>query len=355
MSYPHRYHGRMLSWQAIKTPEGRLSHLGGYRPVQLSSRPPLARIMAIDRAIRSGGWPNAGNLSLELEVSTRTVRRDITYMRDRLGAPLEYDSVHHGYGYTEPAFRLSYFPVAEGELVALMLAQRVLRQYRGTPFEQNLRRAFEKLIGQLPDGVIVRLDVIADCLAVLPSVKIDYDPEMFAALARSVVERRRIEVVYHSAGRDVETTRTIDPYNLMLRGDDWYVVAQDGFRAEVLIFAVQRFRRVSETGETFDRPPEFRVEDYMEDSFGVVRGDGRHRVALRFLPPASLWVAEKRWHSSQVIESDPDGRLVLRLEVSDLREIARWAMSWGSACTVLEPEELKMTVARECRRILDGL
>ncbi len=323
--------------------------------MHLSSRPPLARIMAIDRAIRTKGWPNASTLALELEVSPRTVRRDIIYMRDQLGAPLEYDPVHNGYRYTEPAFRLSYFPVAEGELVAVMLAQRVLRQYRGTPFEHNLRQAFDKLAGQLPDAVIVRLDVIADCLAVLPSVETDYDPAMFAALARSVVERRRIEVVYHSAGRDADTTRTIDPYNLMLRGDDWYVVAQDGFRAEVRVFAVQRFRRVSETGETFDRPPDFRVEDYMGESFRVVRGDGRHRVALRFQPPASAWVAEKRWHPSQSIKADPDGGLVLSLEVSDLREIARWAMYWGSACAVLEPEELKQMVARECAAILDGL
>ena len=237
----------------------------------------------------------------------------------------------------------------------MMLAQRVLRQFRGTPFEQNLRQAFDKLAGQLPDGVIVRLDVIADCLAVLPSVETDYDPAIFAALARSVVERRRIEVVYHTAGRDADTTRTIDPYNLMLRGDDWYVVAHDGFRAEVRVFAVQRFRQVSETGETFDHPPDFRVEDYMGESFRVVRGDGRHRVALRFEPPASAWVAEKRWHPSQTIEADSDGGLVLRLDVSDLQEIARWAMYWGSACTVLEPEGLKHMVARECGAILDKL
>jgi hypothetical protein len=57
----------------------------------------------------------------------------------------------------------------------------------GDPFEQNLRQAFDKLAGQLPDDVIVFLDVVTGCLAVLPSVETDYDPAMFAALARSAV------------------------------------------------------------------------------------------------------------------------------------------------------------------------
>ncbi len=320
--------------------------------MHLAARPPLARIMAIDQAARAGTWPNATTLAGRLEVNPRTIRRDIAYMRDQLGAPLEYDPARNGYRYTEPTFRLSYFPVAEGELVAVMLAQRLLRQYRGTPFERDLRRAFDKLAGQLPDGVMIRLDLVADCLAVLPSAEIDYDPMTFAALARSVVERRRIEVVYYTAGRDADTTRSLDPYNLLLKNDDWFVVGHDGFRNEVRVFAVQRFRQVRETDEVFERPGDFRVEDYLGESFRVVRGEGSYRVALRFRPPASAWVAEKRWHRSQTIEPAPDGEITLRLEVSDLREIARWSMFWGSACTVVEPEELRALVASECAAIL---
>src|SRR5262245_8217751 len=99
--------------------------------MHLSARPPLARIMIIDQWPRAVTWPNATSLAARLEVDPRTIRRDITYMRDQLGAPLEYDPAHRGYHYTEPSFRLSDFPITEGELVALMLAQRLLKQYRG--------------------------------------------------------------------------------------------------------------------------------------------------------------------------------------------------------------------------------
>src|SRR3954451_14935753 len=147
--------------------------------MHLSSRPPLARIMAIDQALRAGACPNARTLVLQLEVNPRTIRRDITYLRDQLGAPVEFDPVRNGFFYREPGYRLPYFQLTEGELVALLLAERLLRQYRGTPFERDLRRAFGKLSEMLPDGISVRLDSMADCLSVLPAVGTDYDPETF--------------------------------------------------------------------------------------------------------------------------------------------------------------------------------
>jgi predicted DNA-binding transcriptional regulator YafY len=242
--------------------------------------------------------------------------------------------------------------MTEGEAVALLLAGRLLGQYRGTPFEGDLRRAFGKLAELLPDAISVRIDAIGDCLAVLPSAEADYDPQAFAALANAAVEGRRVDVVYHTADRDEETARTIDPYALFLRDESWYAVARDSHRAEVRVFAVQRFRSVSDTGERFARPADFLVEEYMAGSFGVVRGEGLHRVVLRFRPPTALRIAERRWHPGQVIEPETDGGLILRFEVNDLREVARFVMFWGDDCRIVEPDELGGIVRERCRALL---
>ena len=53
----------------------------------------LERIAALDRALRAGEYPNARSLADRLEVSRRTVQRDIEFFRDRLGAPIAYDEV----------------------------------------------------------------------------------------------------------------------------------------------------------------------------------------------------------------------------------------------------------------------
>jgi len=180
-------------------------------------------------------------------------------------------------------------------------------------------------------------------------VQTPYDPETFAALASAVVRRRQLEMVYWTAGRGATTTRVVDPYHLMLVDGGWYAIGRDHRRGEVLIFAAQRVRSVRETGETFDRPADFQVEDYMAGSFRAVRGDGQHRVVLRFTPDFADRIAEKVWHPSQESERTADGGLILRFRVSDLREVKRWVMFWGVDCEILEPVELRESIATELR------
>ena len=62
-----------------------------------ATRPPLKRIMAIDREVRAKKWPTDKTLAMSLEVDPRTIRRDLVYMREQLNAPIAYDTVHRDY------------------------------------------------------------------------------------------------------------------------------------------------------------------------------------------------------------------------------------------------------------------
>src|SRR5262245_14683979 len=103
-----------------------------------ATRPPLERIAALDRALRAGSLPNSASLGRMLAVCPRTVQRDIAFARERLGAPIEFDARRNGYYYTDATYRIPHLTLTEGELVALFLAERVLRQYRGTPYAPAL-------------------------------------------------------------------------------------------------------------------------------------------------------------------------------------------------------------------------
>jgi WYL domain len=71
------------------------------------------------------------------------------------------------------------------------------------------------------------------------------------------------------------------------------------------------------------RPAGFNATEYMAATFGTIRGDGDYWVVLRFTPAYAGRIAEKQWHSSQVAKPQPDGSLILRPHVNDLREIER--------------------------------
>jgi predicted DNA-binding transcriptional regulator YafY len=103
--------------------------------------PPLKRMKVIDQALRAGRWPTDKSLAAELEADPRTIRRDLEFMRDQLQAPIKFSRAQRGYYYTDDTYRLPFLQLSEGELISLFLAERMMQQFRGTPFEPDLRRA----------------------------------------------------------------------------------------------------------------------------------------------------------------------------------------------------------------------
>ena len=71
------------------------------------SRPPLARMLRIHELLMASRYPNCTKVSEEFEVSAKTVQRDVNFMRDRMGLPIEYDKERFGFHYTRP---VSGFP-----------------------------------------------------------------------------------------------------------------------------------------------------------------------------------------------------------------------------------------------------
>ena len=90
------------------------------------------RLLYIDRQIRTGAFPNAPDLARGYEVSERTIKRDVEWLRDFQGAPIAYSAKYRGYYYEDPEFRLSDFVLSEGELFALAVGEELLTHYENT-------------------------------------------------------------------------------------------------------------------------------------------------------------------------------------------------------------------------------
>ena len=117
-----------------------------------ATRPLMRRMQAIDRALRARRWPTDKSLAKELEVDPRTIRRDLEFMRDEQHAPIKYDRTRRGYCNAEPTFRLPFIQMTQGEMLALYLSERLMRQFGGTPFERDLRQPIAKLADVLLDN-----------------------------------------------------------------------------------------------------------------------------------------------------------------------------------------------------------
>ncbi len=311
-------------------------------------------MLRIHQAIQAGDFPNATTLARELEVSTKSIQRDLEFMRDRLNLPVEYDAVHNGYRYVGEVSSFPTMQITEGELFALVVAEKALQQYRGTSFEKPLLSAIKKMEQALPDTISLNLADIEQTISFRTRAEQILDLKIFDALAKAAARREQIELIYRKPGQAKPEARIVDPYHLANINGEWYLFAYDHARKDIRTFAPARIKAVTLTGKKFERPQKFSLEKRLRDSFGVHSGQGEHAVSIRFNARAADYVREKKWHESQQLRERKDGGVELSLQLSSLAEIERWVLSWGGDAIVLKPAELAESIREAARKILQA-
>jgi len=316
------------------------------------SRPPLERMLRIHQAIQAGKFPNASTLARELEVSAKSVHRDLEFMRDRLDLPLEYDGHRLGYFYTEEVNAFPTVQITEGELFALIVAEKALQQYRGTNFEKPLLSAIRKMEQSLPETISLNLADIEHTISFRTRAEPILNLDIFDALAKATAHRQQLELTYRKPGSRQIEPRVVDPYHLANINGEWFLFAFDHARKDIRTFVPARVQAVRQMGTTFARPEKFSLEKRLRDSFGVYSGGGEYEVILRFNARVADYVREKKWHASQRLRDLKGGGVELRMKLSSLVEIERWVLSWGSDAVVVKPRELAAAVKEAAGKIL---
>ena len=306
----------------------------------VATRPQVERMHAIIRRIQQGDFPSRSVLARELERNTRTIQRDITFMVDREGIPIKFDFQRHGYYLTEKLADFPFLQISEGELVALFVAQRAMAQYRGTPFEQPLRLACEKLM----EGLRGELSVAwGDLDAAISFRNIETNPvdiAIFKDLSTAVRESREVTFDYCKLGAKGFETRRLRPYHLTCVNYQWYVLGHDVMRNEERRFVLGRMQFLRVLSSSFKRPKGFSADKFLKGGFGVFTGDKPVEVRIWFDAFAARLVKERTWHHSQEIIQLPNDEIEFKLTLTSTVEISRWILSWGEHAKVVAPEEL---------------
>lgn len=320
----------------------------------LGTRPPLERMLQIHRAIQSGNYPNATELAQELEVSTKSIYRDIEFMRDRLELPIEFDFKRNGYFYAQEVSSFPTVQITEGELFALLVAEKALQQYRGTSFEKPLISAFRKISTSLPETVSVHLDDWEQTISFRLSAEPVISLEIFQKLASATAAKKQLRILYKKPGVSTAEERIIEPYHLANINGEWFLFAFDRKRNDIRTFVPSRIKSIEETGVVFVRPKKFSLQKRLHDSFGVYSGEKQYQIVIRFSEYAADYVREKKWHESQQLIELPDGGIELRMTLSSLVEIKRWILSWGGHAVAIEPPELAEGILSSAKTIIEN-
>ena len=298
-------------------------------------------MMLIHERLHDGAELNCTRFASELDVSRKTIQRDIDHMRDRLGLPLEYDRGTHSYVYTAPVEAFPTVQMSEGDAFALFVAERALEPLRGTPLFDRLQSTFEKLTSNLKGSV----DLTSEDQQVVSFAQFGEgrtNAIAFDRLQKAHNEQREVTFAYKKPGATRAETRRVRPYHLTHRDNLWYLVGHDLGREDIRTFALPRMNDVTLTKKKFTPPEDFSPETFFADALGVVAGKGEaYDIHIRFSANVAERIEERIWHESQQSKRRRDGSVDLRLRLGSLIEIERWVLGWGAEAEVLAPQELR--------------
>ena len=304
----------------------------------------LQRILELIReGTRSGSLPNCGHFTCELEVSRRTVMRDLDFLRDDHNAPIAYNDSRKGFRLTDPTFRLAPVELTRREVFSFSVARSLLEGFEGTPLELDMRSVMGKIAESLEGTGSVELESLTEQFTVLSEDRARVDPGVWRRAAQAINQREGLGVRYQRFDVVVRDY-VVEPYHLAAYHGNWYVVALNTAAGRVETFALSRYRWIGGTGEHFARPAAFDPRAFFRGAFGISQAGEVWKVRLVFAREVATYIGERLWHPSQRMQGRRDGGLELRLETSSRKELTRWVLSWVPHVRVLGPRELQERV-----------
>ncbi|MGA8660413.1 MAG: WYL domain-containing transcriptional regulator [Chthoniobacterales bacterium] len=298
--------------------------------------------------------PNCSVLAEALEVSPKTIQRDIDFMRYQLDLPIEYDQVQHGFFFNGQVAQFPSIHITEAELIALLVARKALEQYADTPFQKPLAAAFHKLTTGLENEIAFNWQDLERTFNFRPVGFAKRDLAAFEIIASAVRERRELEFDYRKLEAERAEPRRVQPFSLLCVENQWYLRAYDRMRRDLRTFHLARIGNPKMLSQRFEHPRGFDVTESFVNSVGVYAGSEATEVVLNFRDWAARVAVERTWHPSQKIRERNDKTIEMKLRVAITPEFERWLWSWGDAVEVVKPlvlrDRVKATYQRAAMR-----
>jgi len=310
------------------------------------------RIYKIDQLLGSGRCVSFARLMESLGVSRAQLKRDLSYMRDRFNAPIEYDRDQNGYRFGKPPagprYALPGLWFSADEIRALLTMQHLLENLQPgllTPHVKPLLSRFSAILGSGDHSH----EEVGRRVRVLHQAAREMKHERFAVAAQATLNRRRLKIRHYNRMEDRETERVISPQRLVHYRDNWYVDAYCHLREDLRSFAVDAIRAAEPVDERAKEIPKAELDEYLKSGYGIFAGRKVAWATLRFTPLAARWVAAQTWHSKQKARFEDDGSYVLEIPYSDDRELTMDILKYGPDVEVLGPAALRKRVAEQLK------
>ncbi len=243
------------------------------------------RFYQIDQLLSVRKVMSRADLLAALEVSWATLKRDLSFMRDRLNAPIIFDHTAGGYRFGTPgvgaAYALPGLWFNGDEAYALLTMHQLLCELEPgllAPHVAPLLSRLESILGRekLDFAHIARRVQIAQIGQQRKS------PTWFAAVSRAVLERWQLRVTHYSRQHDTRTARTLSPQRIVYYRNNWYLEAWCHDKQALRRFSVDALEQVELCNEVAKDVSAAELQAAFGSSYGIYGGSATQTAKLRF-------------------------------------------------------------------------
>ena len=305
----------------------------------------LERIYFFHGRIRSGRYPNTSHLISEFEISQATAHRDIAYLRERLLAPLQFDTQKNGFYYTRDDFRL---PFENSPAMTMILG------LLGNMAEETGLSELPELAGikrHLREAIFPGQRNMADLIYCEWVEKELVNSGIFATVLDALREQQQLQLTYR-AGTGRTSRRKVEPLKLVNYQGRWYLLAWCLSKNDRRMFHLARMQKARLLQVPITEHHQDNIDDWLQASFGIFKGPAISRATIRFTGTAAKIVRHQIWHEKQKIEREQDG-IRLTLPIADDRELIMKVLQFGARAEILRPKKLRQRLAAEIGRMAE--
>jgi len=293
------------------------------------------------------------DLEFKLGLKRATTTRLLSFCKDLLHMPIEFDRDSGGYRYLEQereSFELPGLWFNASELAALMSSQYLLANVQPgvlQPYLEPLQQRIEQLLTHQQGGSTEVLKRVR----ILPLGSREVKLENFQQVAGALVQRQRLRVVYSSRGKDELTERWLSPQRLIYYRDNWYLDAWCHLREGIRTFALDGMEVLQVQGRAKDLP-DAKLDSHLTQTYGLFSGKATHKAVIHFSSNSARWVADELWHPDQLSRHIGDGKWELVVPYNNPTELIMDILRHGPDAEVISPPELRTLVAEKLSQAL---
>lgn len=314
------------------------------------------RLLSILLLLQEHGRLSARRLAERLEVSERTVHRDMEALA-MAGVPVWAQPGRQGGWELADGYRTDLTGLSEGELRSLVLAS-ASSQLRHLGVGEDLDRAITKVLAALPETRRTSARTAGSYIHVdpagwrRPDDAVPWLPDLEAALRAG----RRVRIRYERATDEATVERTIDPLGLVVQGSTWYLVA--AIEGSTRTYRVSRLRDVAILDEPADRPADLDLAAVWASSREAFRRALPQATWSMLVSPAVIGRVRLGWRFASLVEESPpgdDGWIPVRCRADGLPMAIECTLGLGPDAVPVEPPALVQGVLARARAVVDRL